>query len=161
MKRRSVSLRKALSDPKLLGNALAGDSWSAWRTLLIASMGEVLTDSERAIFHKLTGRACEPQMPVHQLVASGGKSRAMATLLCWLAALCDHRGVLASGEVGTALLISRDQRIARIILAYCEGILEASPYLRGLIKNRSHHHRGAAVQFQDAARSNLYRDRSG
>ena len=84
MKRRSVSLRKALSDPKLLGNALAGDSWSAWRTLLIASMGEALTDSERAIFHKLTGRV-EPQMPVHELVAivgrRGGKSRAMATLV--------------------------------------------------------------------------------
>ena len=73
MKRRSVSLRKALSDPKLLGKALAGDSWSAWRTLLIASMGEVLIDSERAIFHKLTGRACEPQMPVHQLVAFVGR----------------------------------------------------------------------------------------
>src|SRR6516165_2897665 len=104
-------------------------------------MGEVLTNSERAIFHKLTGRACEPQMPVHELVAivgrRGGKSRAMATLLCWLAALCDHRAMLASGEVGTALLISRDQRIARIILGYCEGILEASPYLRGLVKNRT------------------------
>ena len=63
MKRRSVSLRKALSDPKLLGNALAGDSWWAWRTLLIASMGEVLTDSERAIFHKLTGRGCDRRTP--------------------------------------------------------------------------------------------------
>jgi hypothetical protein len=40
MKRRSVSLRKALSDPKLLGNALAGDRWLAWRVLLIAAAGE-------------------------------------------------------------------------------------------------------------------------
>ena len=63
MKRRSVSLRKALSDPKLLGNALASVSWWAWRTLLIASMGEVLTDSERAIFHKLTGRGCDRRTP--------------------------------------------------------------------------------------------------
>ena len=37
MKRRSVTLRKALNDPKLLGTALAGDSWLAWRVLLIAA----------------------------------------------------------------------------------------------------------------------------
>ena len=35
-------MRKALTDKKLLGNVLAGDSWLAWRTLLIASMGEAL-----------------------------------------------------------------------------------------------------------------------
>jgi len=141
MRRCSVSLRKALSDPKLLGNALAGDSWLAWRVLLIAAAGESLTDAERAVFTKLTGRARESGKPVHELVAivgrRGGKSRAMAVLLCWIAGLCDHRGMLAPGETGVALCISRDQRIARIILGYVEGILEASPYLRGLIQNRT------------------------
>src|SRR6516162_1920924 len=136
-----VSLRRALADRKLLGNALSGTSWEAWRVLLMAAVGERLLNPERKIFQKLTGRAREPGKPVHELVAivgrRGGKSRAMAVLLCWLAALCDHRAMLASGEVGTALLISRDQRIARIILGYCEGILEASPYLRGLIQNRT------------------------
>ena len=47
-----VSLRRALADRKLLGGALAGPSWEAWRVLLIAAAGERLTDSERAIFHK-------------------------------------------------------------------------------------------------------------
>ena len=51
-----ISLREALSDPNLLGSALAGDSWKAWRTLLIAVMGEELTADDRAIFAKLTGR---------------------------------------------------------------------------------------------------------
>jgi hypothetical protein len=141
MKGRSVSLRRALTDPKLLGSALAGDSWLAWRILLIAAAGEVLTDSERAIFTKLTGRAREPGKLVHELVAivgrRGGKSRAMAVLLCWIAGLCDHRGMLAPGETGVALCISRDQRIARAILNYVEGTLAASPYLRSLIKNRT------------------------
>jgi hypothetical protein len=136
-----VSLRRALSDRKLLGNALAGDSWRPWRVLLIAAVGERLTDSERKIFHKLTGRAREPGKPVHELIAvvgrRGGKSRAMAVLLCWLAGLCDHRSTLAPGERGVALLISRDQRIAKIILGYVEGILEDSPVLRSLIKNRT------------------------
>jgi hypothetical protein len=141
VKQRFVSLRRALSDPKLLGNALAGDSWLAWRILLIAAVGEALTDSERVIFRKLTGRAREPGKPVHEFVGiigrRGGKSRAMAVLLCWIAALCNHRSTLAPGETGVALCISRDQRIARIILGYCEGILEDSPHLRGLIQNRT------------------------
>jgi hypothetical protein len=35
----TVSLRKALSDRGLLGNTLTGDSWSAWRILMIARHG--------------------------------------------------------------------------------------------------------------------------
>src|SRR6516164_737000 len=78
-----VSLRRALSDRKLLGNALPGPSWQAWHILLIAAAGERLLDHEREIFRKLTGRACEPGKPVLELVAvvgrRGGKSRAVAT----------------------------------------------------------------------------------
>ena len=47
-----VALREALSDPNLLGTAIAGDSWSSWRTLLIAAMGEELTEDERIIFKR-------------------------------------------------------------------------------------------------------------
>ena len=47
-----VPLREALSDPNLLGTAIAGDSWSSWRTLLIAAMGEELREDEREIFSK-------------------------------------------------------------------------------------------------------------
>src|SRR6516162_1255322 len=136
-----VSLRRALADRKLLGNALSGTSWEAWRVLLMAAVGERLLNPERKIFQKLTGRAREPGKPVHELVAivgrRGGKSRAMAVLLCWIAGLCDHLGMLAPGETGVALCISRDQRIARAILNYVEGTLEASPYLRSLVKNRT------------------------
>ena len=45
-----VPLREALSDPNLLGTAIAGDSWRSWRTLLIAAMGEELREDEREIF---------------------------------------------------------------------------------------------------------------
>ena len=41
-------MRRALSDKHLLGVVLGGDSWLAWRVLLIAAMGEPLTD-ERAV----------------------------------------------------------------------------------------------------------------
>ena len=44
-----VPLREALSDPNLLGTAIAGDSWSSWRTLLIAAMGEELLAQGRVV----------------------------------------------------------------------------------------------------------------
>ena len=58
--RPQVTLRKALQDPHLLGNALPGDTWQSWHILLIASMGEELTEDERIIFKQLTGRDREP-----------------------------------------------------------------------------------------------------
>jgi hypothetical protein len=136
-----VSLRRALSDRKLLGHALAGDTWLAWRILLIAAAGERLSDPEREIFHKLTGRPREPLKMVHEFIAiigrRGGKSFAIATWLCWIAALHVFRGVLAPGERGICLCISRDQRIAKIILEYCYGIFCNSPILRSMIKNKT------------------------
>jgi hypothetical protein len=139
--RPTVPLRRALADPNLLGKALQGSSWAAWRTLLIAAAGEPLEDAEREVFTKLTGREREPLQMVSELVAivgrRGGKSRAMSTMLCWIAGLCDHADVLAAGETGVALCVSRDQRVAKIILNYCTGILEESPILRQLIVNRT------------------------
>src|SRR5204863_6062566 len=94
-RRPRVTLRAALSDPLLLGTVLAGDSWHAWRTLLIAAMGERLTDDERITFTQLTGRATEPMERVEELVAvigrRGGKSRAMATLATYVGGLCEHQ----------------------------------------------------------------------
>ena len=62
-----VTMRRALSDTHFLGAALGGDSWLVWRILLIAAMGEPLTDEERAIFAKLTGREREPGERVDEL----------------------------------------------------------------------------------------------
>jgi hypothetical protein len=56
-----TTMRKALADRAVLGDALPGESWSSWRTLLIAAMGEELTPEEREVFAKLTGgREREP-----------------------------------------------------------------------------------------------------
>jgi hypothetical protein len=45
-----ITLRKALSDPELLGSCLRGDSWHSWRSLLLAAMGEPLRPDELAAF---------------------------------------------------------------------------------------------------------------
>jgi hypothetical protein len=64
-----ATLRRALSDRNVLGATLAGDSWRAWRVLLIAAMGEPLTEDERTLFAELTGgRPQEPLQRVEEFV---------------------------------------------------------------------------------------------
>ena len=139
--RPSVTIRAALSDPHLLGGALQGDSWRPWRTLLIAAMGEALTDEERALFTTLTGREREPLQRVDELAAvvgrRGGKSRAMSVLAAYIAGLCDHSDALVPGERGVLLCVALDQRVAKIILDYAQGAVQAVPILRQLIANRT------------------------
>jgi hypothetical protein len=137
----TTTIREALSDPALLGGVLSGPSWQAWRTLLIAAMGEALTPIELTQFTSLTGRSVTPPQRVEELVAivgrRGGKSRALATLACYLAGLCDHRPDLAPGETGVLLLIAPNQRQAKIALDYACAAFERSPILRQLIANRN------------------------
>jgi hypothetical protein len=106
-----VTMRRALSDTHLLGGALGGDSWLAWRVLLIAAMGEPLTDEERAIFAKLTGREREPGVRIDELWCvigrRGGKSRAIAALLVYLATMVDYCSQLVLGERGVVLCLAR------------------------------------------------------
>jgi hypothetical protein len=64
-----------------------------------------------------------------------GKTFAMACFLVWIAALCDHTDVQAPGEKLCALAISRDQRVAKIILGYVEGIITASPLMKNQLVN--------------------------
>jgi hypothetical protein len=74
-----VSIREFLSSPKYAGtpDLMGGASWSAWRTLLIAAMGEPLTADELLVFQELTGRAASPSEPVKKLLAviwAGGQA---------------------------------------------------------------------------------------
>jgi hypothetical protein len=137
----TVTMRKALSDPALLGNALVGDSWLPWRTLLIAAMGERLTDDERTLFKSLTGREHEPLQRVDEFAAvigrRGGKSRAMSVLATYIAGLCDHNDALVPGERGVLLCVALDQKVATIVLDYAQALFEHSPILRQLIANRT------------------------
>ena len=67
--RKIITMREALESDGYFGRLLAGDSWAAWRALLIAIVGEELTDEERAVFAGLTGREREPLEPVEEFWA--------------------------------------------------------------------------------------------
>jgi hypothetical protein len=135
-----LPLRRALADPHLLGKSLAGESWSAWRTLLIAAMGEELTGDERAAFKQLTGRDREPGTRVEELVAvvgrRGGKSRAISVLAAYIAGICRH-DALVPGERGVLLIIAPDQKQADIVLDYITANFNNSTMLKQLVDGRS------------------------
>jgi hypothetical protein len=137
----TTTLRDALSDPALLGHVLAGDSWLPWRVLLLAAMGEALTDAERVIFKQLTQREREPLQRCNEATfvvgRRGGKTTAMAALATYVSAACDHTDALARGETGVLLCVAQDQRIAKKILDFVEANLQDSEILRQLVKGRT------------------------
>jgi hypothetical protein len=139
--KKNVSLRSALDDPKLLGDSLPGASWSAWRTILIAAMGEELTESEREVFAKLTGREKEPGEPVEMLLCvagrRSGKSRALSVLATYLACLCDWSDHLFIGEVGTALYQAPTQRQAASALKYATDLIDHVELLKKTVESRT------------------------
>lgn len=136
-----VSLRQALTDPDLLAHALPGESWASWRVLLIALVGEELTDDERVIFKTLTGREYEPGTMVDTFLSvagrRSGKSRAMAVLCVYLACLCDWSDVLSLGERGLALFLAPSERQAANVFRYAAAVLDASPALAELVVART------------------------
>jgi hypothetical protein len=137
-----ISLRAALADRNLLGRSLPGDSWIAWRTLLIAAMGEPLTDFERPVFTALTGgRVCEPLTRAEEFVAvigrRGGKTEAVATVGAYIAGCCDFSDVLVPGEIGTLMIVACDVEGAGICLDRIEAKLRTSPVLKQLVKSRT------------------------
>ena len=137
----AISMRAALSDMQLLGSVLCGDSWRAWKILLVALMGERLEESERAVFRELTGRECEPGEAIEEFWGAigrrGGKSRAMAVLAVYLAAFRDYRAVTVAGERPTVLLLAANVKQASISLSYVAGILESVPLLSQMVKGRT------------------------
>lgn len=126
-------MREALVDPNLLGGAMPGESWLPWRTLLIAAMGEALTDDERVLFTALTGRKGEPLELVEEFWGivgrRGGKTRAAGTLAAYVGALCDHTEYLAPGERGVIPILAATAAQAKRAFDHAKGVLEHSPVL--------------------------------
>ena len=136
-----VPMRVALSDPDLFGTVLAGDSWASWRILLIAAMGEPLTVEERVVFEHLTGRPQEPAERVEEIWAiigrRGGKTRAVAVLAAYIAALVDFSDVLAPGERASLPIMCASTWQASKAKQYLSGIFAEVPALKRLVENET------------------------
>lgn len=113
---------------ELLG--LDGPTFASWLALLGGALGCTLDDAQAATFHQLTGRK-PPHAPVRELWLAvgrrGGKSRAAAALVVFLALLKEWR--LAPGEVGVVMVLANDRTQAKVAFRYIRGLLDAHPIL--------------------------------
>jgi hypothetical protein len=138
----TIPLRTALNDPKLLGDILVGPSWDGWKALLLASVGEVLTDEERAHFTRLTERAREPgNGALCEILLTvggrrGGKSRSLTTLCAWLA-LQDWSEDLALGEKGRVIIIAPSLDQASNTAGYLRSVFRENALLASLIERET------------------------
>ena len=136
-----VTMRSALADPDLFGTILAGESWSAWRVLTLALLGEELTDEERLVFTSITGREREPSSRVDEATfimgRRSGKTRAAAVLAVYIAALCSHADKLAPGERGVLPIMSASTWQAGRAFAFVTGIFNEVPTFKGLVQNET------------------------
>jgi hypothetical protein len=132
------TMRQALSDSAILGDVLPGQSWFAWRCLLIASAGEpLISDEERAAYARLTKRNDTPAAMIEALVAvvgrRGGKSKAAAVFMTWLATCIDWTDAMSIGEEGVALIVAPTERQAAVTAGYIRKIIKAKPLLAALV----------------------------
>jgi hypothetical protein len=134
-------MRQALADPALLADAMKGESWNAWRVLLIAAVGEELTEDERLTFNQFSGRDHEPGKLIDTwLTVSGrrsGKTTAMACFVVYLACLCDWSDVLNLGERGVSLYLAPTQDQAGRAFRYARDFIEHSELMAKLVVGRT------------------------
>jgi hypothetical protein len=134
-------MRRALEDPDLFGAILPGASWASWRVLLIALMGEELAAAERETFAALTGREKEPLERVEEFWAiigrRGGKTRAIAVLGAYLAALVDYSAFLAPGERASLPIMSASLWQAGKAKQYLGGIFTNFLAFKELVTNET------------------------
>lgn len=137
----AVSLREALTDKNLLGHAMSGPSWLAWRSILYAANGEKLLPNELEFYRRHTGRYAPPEHPADEIIfcvgRRGGKDWGAATVGVYHACLVDHSAVLKPGENGIVLIVAPDTRQARATLRYCKGIISESPVLKDFVESET------------------------
>ena len=137
-----VTLRKAFSNPNLLGSdrIMGGASREPMRSILLASQGERLTNSEREHWRRLTGREREPLLRAQELdIIAGrrsGKTSGVGALAVYLAALCDYSDCLSPGETGVVMVLAGTQDQAKVLLDYIGGIFDDTPSLKALVVAR-------------------------
>jgi len=129
----SMSIDRALTDPRLLGAAL-GDhaSWTTWLVVLRAAFGLNLTDEQRDLFMQVAGGRSPPPRRVRELWAQtsrrSGKSRIAAALAVYAALFGTYH--LAAGEDGLVLVLSASQAQSKGVFSYALGFIQQSPVLR-------------------------------
>ena len=138
-----MNILEAMRDPNLFAPWFLRDpaTWAAWRAFLAALFALKMTDDQLAIFKECTGRSAPPTQPATEgwLICGrrAGKSFILALCAVFLACFFEYRKYLAPGERGTVLVISINQKNARVIVRYIRALLTHIPMLAKLIERET------------------------
>jgi hypothetical protein len=128
---------QAIDDPRLFKPMFDAPSWRPWRVFLKVLQGLPMGDDEFAVYRHHTARQSPPAAPARyaQLVVGrrGGKSRILALLAAYIAAIPDHSAYLVPGETGVVAVLAADRQQAKVILNYITGFLREIPLLKDII----------------------------
>jgi hypothetical protein len=137
---------------------LTGPTWAAWRVFWKAVFALPMTEDERAVFERQTGRSHLPDAPVReawQVVGRrGGKSRNAAVAAAYLAMRRDYAPLLAPGERGVIPVIAADRTQAGQVLGYLKGLARRerfAPYVARVLKEAVEFTSGVLVRVHSAS----------
>jgi len=112
-------------------------TWTAWLVWLKTIFALPLTDEERAIFQRCTGRedppATEPSEIYTIVGRRGGKSFISSLTAVFIACFSSFKQYLNAGEKAAILILARDRDQAKIVFSYVSGILHAVAALEAMI----------------------------
>ncbi|MCQ0986492.1 phage terminase family protein [Jiella marina] len=134
-----MNILQAIDDPHLFAPWFADRaSFKAWRAFLAGLFGLSLTDDEREIFERHTGRSESPVEAFREawlvIGRRGGKSLHMALIAVFLACFHEYRQFLAPGERATVMVIAADRKQARVIVRFVGAMLRNVPMLNRMIE---------------------------
>jgi hypothetical protein len=111
--------------------------WRPWRAFLASLFGLPMSDEDRALFARCTGRVA-PRTGGYNEVwlvigRRGGKSFILALVAVFLACFRDWRRYLVPGERSIIAVTAADRRQARSIFSYARALIAEVPILAQLL----------------------------
>jgi hypothetical protein len=123
---------------KFFGRAI--DSFHSWRVFLAALFALPMTEEQRAVYTKHTGRTdvnAKPYREAHAICGRrAGKSLVASAIAVFVACFCDHSAKLQAGEVGVVMVIAASVKQAGVIFGYIDAFLQL-PILRKMVVNQT------------------------
>jgi hypothetical protein len=128
----------AFSDPQLFGSFFTpAESWARWLTVLKSLFGLPLTEAERDLFTRCTGRTVPFSAAVTEawLLCGrrSGKSRILALIAVSLACFRDYAPFLAPGERAVVMVLAVDRDQAQVIFQYARALIARTPMLAAML----------------------------
>jgi phage terminase large subunit-like protein len=132
--RQFFTMRQAVTDARLLGHVMPGETFLPHRVLAIAAMGEPLIgDEENACFEFFTRRKHTPGRRVKEFATIGGRGSGKTVLnglmATYMSGCVDYSHLFRKGEIGVYLCLAQTQQVAKQLLGFVESNLLGSELL--------------------------------